>query len=334
MIILFVIASILLIIVSSITPKRVQLSKYELERLCNNGDAVAEYELERKTALVDILTIQNIIESFLLAVLVIFSVNGFGVVVGITTSFVLALFYQRISTFCFIQNISTKWYETYERKIVHFTIKHDKIFRFLRKVPFDFGGTTSIASREEFEYIVSSSQNILTSNEKKIISNGLKFSTKRVRDIMTPRNVVETIGYDEIIGPLMLDDLHKTGHSRFPVVDKDIDHVVGVLHIRELLTLTDKETHTAGDAMEKVVYYIDENQSLDRALAAFLKTRHHLFVVINDYRETVGILTLEDVIENMIGRRISDEYDVNENMRAFAIDSASANNNSPNGINV
>lgn len=57
---------------------------------------------------------------------------------------------------------------------------------------------------------------------------------------MTPRNVLETIGKDEVIGPLMLDELHRTGHSRFPVIDGDIDHVIGVLHIKELLTLREK----------------------------------------------------------------------------------------------
>ena len=53
---------------------------------------------------------------------------------------------------------------------------------------------------------------------------------------MTPRGVMNTVAKEDVIGPLLLDELHKTGHSRFPVTDGDIDHIVGILHIRSLLT--------------------------------------------------------------------------------------------------
>lgn len=70
--------------------------------------------------------------------------------------------------------------------------------------------------------------------------------------------------------------------------------------------------------MDKKVFYIHQDQSLQQALAAFLRTRHHLFVVINEYRETVGLLSLEDVIEALLGRKINDEFDVYDDLRKVA----------------
>lgn len=64
---------------------------------------------------------------------------------------------------------------------------------------------------------------------------------------------------------------------------------------------------TAENAMEKKVFYINQNDTLEHALATFLKARHHLFIVTNDALETVGLVTLEDVMEALIGRRIISE---------------------------
>ena len=86
--------------------------------------------------------------------------------------------------------------------------------------------------------------------------------------------------------------------------------------------------------MEKKVYYIREDQTLDHALAAFLKTRHHLFVVVNGYRETAGIITLEDVIEALLGRKIVDEFDLHDDLRAVATREAKTNNNVETGVTL
>jgi putative hemolysin len=195
-------------------------------------------------------------------------------------------------------------------------------------------GDTPVASRQELEHLVNTSGVVLTADEKRLIINGLHFSQKTVESIMTPRGVVETVKKSDVLGPLMLDELHKTGHSRFPVIDGDIDHVVGMLHIKDLLTLGRKDTETAEQAMEKRVFYINQEQTLEHALAAFIKTRHHLFIVVNGYRETAGILTLEDVMEALLGREIVDEFDVHDDLRVVAARSAKGNNNPPHATNV
>jgi CBS domain containing-hemolysin-like protein len=143
---------------------------------------------------------------------------------------------------------------------------------------------------------------------------------------MTPQSVIKYIDKKEFLGPLVLNDLHKHGHSRLPVINDDINHVVGILYLKDLLTLDVKKSATAEKIMEPKVYYIRADQTLGHALAAFLKTHHHLFIVVNEYRETVGLLTLEDVIEALIGRKIIDEFDAHDDLRAVALRNLNLNN--------
>jgi CBS domain containing-hemolysin-like protein len=110
-----------------------------------------------------------------------------------------------------------------------------------------------------------------------------------------------------IHGPLVLDELHALGHSLLPVINKNLDNDVGILHLRDLLSLDIRNSMTAESAMEKKVFYINQNDTLEHALAIFLKARHHLCIVTNDALETVGLVTLEDVMEALIGRRIISE---------------------------
>ena len=86
--------------------------------------------------------------------------------------------------------------------------------------------------------------------------------------------------------------------------------------------------------MERKVYCINQNQKLEKALSAFIKTRHHLFIVVNDYRETAGVVTIEDVIEALLGRKIVDEDDVVVDLRAFAAKNPRHNNKSSAATDV
>ena len=95
---------------------------------------------------------------------------------------------------------------------------------------------------------------------------------------------------------------------------------MGVLHVRDLLTLDTKRRHTAlaETAMEKRVFYIQENASLSHALSAFLSSHYHLLIVINKSHNTVGLITLEDVMEKLLGRKLVDEFDSYDDIRAVA----------------
>lgn len=322
-----------LTLIAGMSPRRSVLSAFELERRRDEGSAAAADELKREVLLEDILSMRHAAEALFLVFTVMASIGAFGPLFGAILAVLIALGYGRLARVDVVHTYAQRLYDKIEPKLLLLVEQHPQIGKFIRTVsvaPND----QEVSSREELIHMVETSGAILSADEKKLIVNGLGFKNKTVEQVMTPRGVVETIPKTELIGPLLLDELHKTGHSRFPVADGDIDHIVGVLHIKELLTSFDRKSQTAEKAMEARVFYINQEQTLEHALAAFIKTRHHLFVVVNGYRETAGIVTLEDVVEALLGREIVDEFDVHDDLRIVAARSAKTNNNSPHGTNV
>lgn len=149
-----------------------------------------------------------------------------------------------------------------------------------------------------------------------IVQHTLAFGDKKVSDILTPRRVVKSVAITDNTGPVIMDDLHKSGHSRFPVYEDKQDNIVGVLYLRSLVK--SKAGGTVAKVMSKTVCYVHEDQPLTEALQAILKTHQQLFIVVNSFEEYVGIVTIEDILEEIIGRQIVDEFDQYEDLRAVA----------------
>lgn len=157
----------------------------------------------------------------------------------------------------------------------------------------------------------------VAADELRMIRSMLNFGDKKIRDVMTPRRMVSVVSKDDEIGPIMMSELHDTGHSRFPVVSDAKHYIfVGTLYLRDLVG--QKTTKKVLDIMSKDVRYVHEEESLDHALRAFLRTHHHLFVVVNNFEEFVGVLSIEDVLEEIIGKEIIDEFDAHDDLRAVA----------------
>lgn len=149
-----------------------------------------------------------------------------------------------------------------------------------------------------------------------IVEHALQFGDKKVSDILTPRRVVRSVSAEDTIGPILMDDLHKSGHSRFPVYEDKQDNIVGILYLRSLIRA--KNGGSVQKLMSKQVCYVHEDQPLSEALQAILKTHQQLFVVVNTFEEYVGILSIEDIMEAIVGRQIVDEFDQYEDLRAVA----------------
>lgn len=168
-----------------------------------------------------------------------------------------------------------------------------------------------------FENTLQKKDSDVSQDELLMLQGTLGFGEKMIRDIMTPRRMVRLVGQDDEVGPLLMDELHRSGHSRFPVtVDSKHMEFVGTLYLRDLVG--QKTLRKVADIMSKDVRYIHEEESLDQALRAFLKTHHHLFVVVNNFEEFVGVLSIEDVLEEIIGKEIVDEFDAYDDLRAVA----------------
>ncbi len=317
--ILTALSFILLMIVAAIRPHHSKLNLFELERRSELGDKNAEEALGREKLLGDVVSLQRVLIAILQVFVVILSELTFGIYIGIGVAFLVALVYGSIARLGFIRKISQIFYKYIEKSVLSFIQKAPYLVKFLRSAPMSSGShVLHIDSRQELQHLVAESDGILTSEEKKLIVNSLSFNDQLVRTVMTPRDSINSIKKSEFLGPLALDELHKFGHSKLPVISDNIDHIIGILHLEGLLALDIKRSTTAEKAMESKVYYIHQNQTLQHALSEFLSIRHYLLVVINESRETVGILTLTDVIEALIGRKIVDEFDSHDNIRKVA----------------
>lgn len=328
-----ILAASVVILISSMSPKRSGLSTFELSRRKDEGNKDAAYELKRETLVSDLYSLRRILLAVFLVLFVLLSVAAWGWLWGALLSLTLALSYGKLATFGPVHSLAMRLYDENEAKLMKLIETYPQAMRLLRSVVWEEEKRT-LSSRQELEHLVKDSQGILRENDKKRIINSLHFDERTVGEVMTPRGVVSYVKKDDVIGPLMLNDLHLTGHSRFPVVDGDIDHVMGLLYTKDLVTLSNKQSKTAGEVMDNHVYYINADQTLNHALTAFLKAHHHMFIVVNEYRETAGVVTLEDVIEAFLGYKIIDEFDQHDDLRAVAERRAHKNNNPPNAVNV
>jgi CBS domain containing-hemolysin-like protein len=156
----------------------------------------------------------------------------------------------------------------------------------------------------------------ISTAEVDLLLHSLSFGDCKVGDAMVPKRVVKTVAATEHIGPVLMDELSRSGHSRFPVYDQKHDNIVGVLFLRKLVA--GKQSGIVADVMSRQLTYVHEDFTLLRTLQAFLRTKQHLFLVVNSFEELVGVITIEDVLEQMIGRQIVDEFDHYDDLRAVA----------------
>lgn len=319
-----------LVFVAAIRPSTSGISKFELERRSKSSEK-AKRDLMRHEQLPTILALRKILEALLLVVFILLSVATFGWLIGVTVGVLVAIFYGALAGNSFVSGFSNWAFSKFEQNLIDFADRFNGPLRFLRTSEVD--RDLRIGSRDELKKLISESSEALGENQQRILSNTVDFDTKRVGDIMTPRGMIRSIKSTEFIGPLVLSELHDQGHSRLPVIKQDIDHVVGILYLDDMLTLKSKDSETAEKLMDRKVFYIHEDQTLDLALSAFIKSRHHMFIVINGLRETVGLLTLEDVIESLIGQKIVDEND-HTNIDSVARSIAKSNNSPRNHQDV
>lgn len=144
--------------------------------------------------------------------------------------------------------------------------------------------------------------------EQQFIESIFKFSDRAVRHIMTPRRDVEMVDADATLGEV-LDELLESGYSRFPAYEDNPDQIVGTVHVRDLLMLYRQQGNEAKvRAVIAPPVYVPENSRASALLATFRKGRRHMALVVGELGGIEGVVTLEDVLEEIVGE-IDDEYD-------------------------
>lgn len=326
---------IILVLVGAAHPARARLTSFELGRRAEKGDREAKEALRKERLAPVVRTAQRSVTSLVLVGITVLLIVTFGWWLGLFVALLVALEYGAIGRIPFVERRAQTLYMKYEVKILKFAEKYERgAFRLILTPMGGEVGELHIESRDDLLHALDQAT-FFTKEEKTLLSHAVMFRDIQVSEIMTPRSMIEGVEKKELLGPLVLSDLHATGHSRFPVIDGDLDHIVGVLYLQNLLIVGDEQhSQTAAKAMDTHVYFIRDNEMLWHALGAFLKTHHHLFVVVNEFRETVGLLSLEDVIESLIGQKIVGEFDVHDDLRMVAEKHKETKNTPTNGKDV
>lgn len=155
-------------------------------------------------------------------------------------------------------------------------------------------------------------RNLLPGETVGMLQGVLEFGALQVRDIMIPRSQINFIYHeDEFTG--ILQRIAETEHSRYPVIDESHDDLIGVLLAKDLLKYIGREDAFDIDDIIRPALIIPESQRLNKLLAEFRNTRNHMAVVIDEYSRISGIVTFEDVLEQIVGD-IVDEHDDEEDV--------------------
>ncbi|MBI5305952.1 MAG: HlyC/CorC family transporter [Chloroflexi bacterium] len=179
--------------------------------------------------------------------------------------------------------------------------------------PRDDSLQAEVTRDETVEQMVDASERVglIESDERQMISGILQLDQTLVREIMVPRIdviaiEVETSLYDAL--DVMIDG----AHSRVPVYEETIDRIVGLLYAKDVLRLLrDGKTDTTLRELARPAYLVPESKRLDELLQELQKNQVHMAIVVDEYGGTAGIVTIEDVLEEIVGE-IQDEYDTGE----------------------
>lgn len=180
---------------------------------------------------------------------------------------------------------------------------------------------TTVYSKKELMKIIKehegSDESEIDEDEERIIKGALSFSDKKVEEIMTPRTVLFSLETDELLSKILLNKIKKEGFTRIPVYKDTIDNIVGILYSKDLINI--KLGVKVGSVCRKVdILIVSKKQKLDILLNMFIGSKVHLAFVKNEYHELDGVVSLEDVIEEIIKQEIVDESDQTVDLRKKA----------------
>lgn len=171
----------------------------------------------------------------------------------------------------------------------------------------------TIWSKRELEHIISMHEDhpsaVVDADEERIILGALRFSEKTAEQIMTPRGIAFTLALGDRVGDRLVHKIRKEGYTRIPVYSEDEDIIVGILLAKDLLGLEGSRSVEELMRTDKLVR-VTPARKLDEVLNLMIFRHAHMALVTEKSGKFIGVVTLEDVLEEIIGREIHDEDDV------------------------
>jgi CBS domain containing-hemolysin-like protein len=156
-------------------------------------------------------------------------------------------------------------------------------------------------------------------NEAQVINNILDLKDKIVRQVMTPRTVTFSINEHITVGNAMATLTELSSHSRIPIYNREPDNVTGIVMRKDILqAAAEKKDKLTLARFKRPAHFVPETAPLNRILIDFFDRRQHLFIVVDEYGTMTGVVSMEDVLEEIVGREIIDESDKTKDMRELA----------------
>lgn len=295
-----------------------QITKFELQRHRGARDP----ELRRLTLFVDNLpllrALRSILTALLLVAVVLLAIGAWGAGWGLVLAVLIVYVVEVLAGVPALVRAGGRAYLKAEPG-VFWLVRHVNMLLHPLQRDSEQSTVTTFYSKDELRDLVNNDRSVLSDHDKRLISQALLYDKTRVGDIMTSRRVIETVAAGDTLGPIQLDKLHQTKLDKFPVIDGDLDSIVGVLYLHHLpeKSRTAKRMH---EVMQREVYYVRDDWPLDELFAAILQTNSHLFIVVSETNKVVGLVTMTDVLRHMLGRKLNASLPDYEDRAAVAKD--------------
>lgn len=289
---------VLLVLLTGAKAPHSPVSLFELRRRQKIRDKTAEEALRREELLAQLSTLKAPLSALLLVALSGLLIYLLGLTSGLLASLFIGLIYARIAHLSPVRKLAAKLAKKSEKKLLALTAKHERKIRLIGGRAALRSKSAPLSSREELVHLLDTSP-LFSEEDKRLLSSALGFKNRTVKEIMTPMKVVTTVAHTELLGPLVLHDLHKTGHTIFPVARGK--EIVGLLDSSDHTMLRTKESVHVRDVMHTELTHIDQDTTLDEALKTFTATKQPLLIITGDTGEAVGIVSLGDTVRALTG---------------------------------
>lgn len=297
-IVLLVVYLVAVLLVALRIPRN-QLSEFELERRRKQGDSQAMFGAKRRESYDGIVTLRWLASLALgvIVLLVTFRVfRGAAAALGVIVELLLVGPLARLGV---ARRVSQRLYRKLELRCIHIALKTAGLWRLVAP-PHDVAVVDSriLASREELLHLIDHNRGIISPDEVTTLEHALRFYEQAADDIMTPNDNLVTVPVNEVLGPLVIDDLHKSGHTLFPV--KNDGEYVGLLDITGFTALRHHDSPVVRDVMRTDVLRVDRDESLDEVLKLLIATKQMCAFVKGD-DNVVGLIGLGDLVTALTG---------------------------------
>jgi len=168
-------------------------------------------------------------------------------------------------------------------------------------------------TEEELEFIINvgEKEGVLENGQKEMLQNIFELGDMSIKEVMVPRRDIIAVNVNDDFDSIM-NKVFENEFSRLPVYEDTIDKIIGILNVKDLLAFTREDKSTFNlRSMLRSPYFIPGTKKIDTMLTEFQKTRNHMAIVLDEYGGVAGLLTLENVLEEIVGD-IYDEYDEDE----------------------